>query len=87
MIVILLINLISILLGGIFSWLPEVKTLPNIGGFDVDTALVNGMGYTHQFMATFWPLEVMFQGFLVLMAYYSLKMVVKIFLGHRTPSA
>lgn len=85
MIIILLINLISLLLGGIFSWLPIVNKLPNIVGYDIDTALVNGVGYTQTFMQTFWPLEIMFQGFLVLMGYYGIKMIVRFFLGHRAP--
>lgn len=85
MIIILFINLISLILGGIFSWLPIVTALPTVFGYDIDGGLSLGMGYTQTFMTTFWPLEVMFQGFLLLMGYYGVKMIVKFFLGHRAP--
>ncbi len=85
MIVLLLINLIVIILGVIFSWLPQVTTLPEIGGYDIDTALSQGMGYVHSFFTTFWPLQIMFDGFLVLMLYYISMMTLRFFLGHRAP--
>jgi hypothetical protein len=81
----LFINLVVLILGAVFSWLPEVKTLPTIGGFDIDGALVTGMGQVHTFFSTFWVLQYMFYGFLALMGYYALKMAVTFFLGHRAP--
>jgi ABC-type phosphate/phosphonate transport system permease subunit len=85
MIINLLIGLITLILGAIFSWLPIVTTLPTIAGFDIDGALVTGMGQFNTFVTTFWPLDYMFKAFLVLMGYYGLKMLITFFLGHRAP--
>lgn len=83
----LVINIIVLILGVIFGWLPSVTSLPAIGGYDIDTALVNGMGYTRTFFETFWPLSIVFDGFLVLMLYFVIKIVIRFFLGHRSPTA
>ena len=80
----LIINLIFLVIGSVFSFLQPITTLPTINGFDIDAAMVQGMGYFHTFAAAFWPLEYMFQGFLVLMLYYSVKMTLRIFLANRT---
>lgn len=85
MIINLLINLVILILGAIFSWLPVVTTLPQIGGYDIDGSLVTGIGYLHTFTTSFWPLQYMFNAFLFLMGYYSIKMAVTFFLGHRAP--
>jgi hypothetical protein len=85
MIINLFIGLFTLILGAIFSWLPVITTLPTIGGFDIDGALVTGMGQFNTFIATFWPLDYMFKAFLFLMAYYGLKMLIQFFIGHRTP--
>lgn len=85
MIINLLIGLIVLIIGAIFSWLPIVTTLPAIGVFDIDNALVHGVGQLHTFITTFWPIDYMFKGFLFLMGYYIIKMTVNFFLGHRTP--
>lgn len=81
----LLINLVVLILGAIFSWLPQVTTLPTINGYDIDGALVTGVGQLNVFMTTFWPIKYMFYGFLFLMGYYAIKIVVVFFLGHRAP--
>ncbi len=86
MIVILILNFISIALGFIFGWLPVVDKLPTIGGFDIDAALVTGMGQFNNFIQTFWPIQILMQGFLVLMGYYAIKMLVRFFFGSRAPS-
>ena len=85
MIVNLLINLVVLIIGSIFSWLPQVTTLPTIGGFDIDSAMVTGVSQLKQFMVPFWPISYMFAGFLFLMGYYSLKIGINFFFGHRTP--
>jgi hypothetical protein len=85
MIIILILNVIVLIVGVIFSWLPLVDTLPTIFGYDIDNALVVGMGYTNVFFETFWPLAILFQGFLILMFYYMIKMTLRPFLGHRAP--
>lgn len=85
MIIVLLLNLLVMIIGVIFSWLPEVTTLPTIFGFDVDALLVTGVGYMRTVFQTFWVLDIMFQGFLVIMLYYVIKITIRFFLGHRTP--
>ncbi len=85
MIINILINVIVLIIGAIFSWLPIVSTLPTIAGYDIDGALVSGMGYFNTFTTTFWPVAYMFQAFLFLMAYYLLKIGIIFFLGHRAP--
>lgn len=85
MIITLLLNLVVLILGVIFSWLPVVTSLPEIMGYDIDGALVTGVGYMQTFFYTFWPFQIIFQGFLILMVYYTIKIVLKFFLGHRAP--
>jgi hypothetical protein len=81
----LLLNVFVLFLGAFFSYFPVVDTLPTIVGYDIDTALVNGMGQLHAFFETFWYLGVLFQGFIALMVYYAGKMAVKLFFGSRAP--
>lgn len=84
MLITLLLNVVILILGAIFSWLPEVLTIPTIVGYDIDTALVNGIGQLNTFLDAMWPIKIMFGGFLVIMGYYFVKMVLKLFLGSRT---
>jgi len=85
MIINLFLNVIVLFIGAIFSWLPPITALPSIANFDLDTALTNGMGMVHTFFNSFWAIGYMFEGFLVLMAYFGVKMAIKFVLGHRTP--
>lgn len=85
MIVGLFLNIIVLFIGAVFIWLPQVETLPLIVGFDIDTALVNGIGQLNVFLNAFWPIKIMIQGFLFLMGYYGLKMILRFFLGQRAP--
>lgn len=85
MIIAFLFNLIVLVIGAIFSILPEVSTLPSVGGFDIDAALVAGIGQLNAFFTAFWPLSIMFQGFLVIMGYHALKIGIKFLIGHRAP--
>jgi hypothetical protein len=85
MLVMLLLNVIVLFLGAFFSFFPTVDTLPLIVGYDIDGALVSGVGQLHSFFATFWYLGVLFQGFLALMVYYAGKMIVRVFFGSRAP--
>lgn len=71
----------------VFSWLPQVSTLPTINGFDLDTALSSGMGYFFTFTNAFWYVSDVFAGFLILMSYYGIKMLLKLIFGHRAPGA
>lgn len=85
MIISLLLNILVLIIGVIFSWLPNVDTLPSILGYDIDGALVTGMGYARTFFVTFWPLTILFEGFGILMIYYVIKMTLRFFIGHRAP--
>jgi len=85
MIIDFLLNFLLLIVGSVFSILPSVSTLPTIAGFDIDTFMVNGMGMLNTYFTTFWPVAIMFQGFLALMLYYILKMGLRFFLGHRAP--
>lgn len=85
MLINLLLNFMVMTVGAIFSWLPTVETLPTIGGYDVDAALVTGMGQVMTFFNTFWPLKIMFQGFLFLLGYYAIKIGIRFFFGARSP--
>ena len=86
MIIAFLFNLIVIIIGSIFSLLPTVTTLPTINGVDVDSAMVVAMGELHTFTTAFWPLAIMFNGFLFIMAYYAFKVGLRFIIGHRAPS-
>jgi hypothetical protein len=79
----LFLNVAVLFLGAIFSWLPTVDTLPTIIGYDIDGLLNLGAGYVAGVLQAFWPLGIMFQGFLALMVYFSIKMVLRFFLGSR----
>lgn len=85
MLIMLLWNVVILGLGAIFSWLPIVTVLPHIVGYDIDAALVNGMGYVNNVFTAIWPLAIVFQGMMYLMLYYTIKMVLKFLLGHRAP--
>ncbi len=81
----LLLNVIVLILGAIFSWLPQVTVLPHIVDYDIDSALNDGVGQLYFFMNAMWPIKILFQGFLALCAYYAIKMIIKFFLGSRAP--
>lgn len=85
MIIAFLFNLIVLIIGAVFSLLPAVDKLPEIGGVDIDTELVTGIGQLHAFMTAFWPLIYIFGGFLVILGYYGLKMGLRFLIGHRAP--
>lgn len=85
MITTLILNIIIMFVGALFFWLPEITALPTIVGYDIDTALVNGVGNLNVWLNAFWPLKYMIGGFLALMFYYGIKMVLIFLLGHRAP--
>lgn len=85
MIINLLLNVLIGIVGVFFSWLPAVDTLPSIFGFDIDGALVSGMGQLNFVRTQVWALNYLFLGFLFIMGYFGVKMVVRLFLGSRTP--
>ncbi len=87
MIVSLFINFVILVIGAIFSFLPVVTTLPTIGGFDIDAALVTGIGQFNTVANAFWPLYYVFLGFLALLVYFAVKIGIRFFLGHRAPGS
>jgi hypothetical protein len=86
MIINLLLNVLVLFIGALFSWLPVVTVLPTIADFDIDSALNNGVGQMYTVFNAFWVFGVMFQGFLFLMGYYVLKKIVRFFLGSHSPT-
>jgi hypothetical protein len=71
----------------IFSWLPAVTTLPTIGGYDIDTALVQGVGQAYTFANDIWPIYDVFLGAAFVWGYYALKLVARLIMGHRAPGS
>lgn len=86
MLINILLNFLLILVGAIFSFLDPVTALPTIHGYDLDSMLATGIGQLNQIMLVFWPLQIMFWGFLFLMLYYILKMTLRLIIGHRSPN-
>ena len=82
----LLLNVVVLIIGAVFSWLPIVDTLPTIVDYDIDAALVTGAGQLHTVLAAFWPLAILMQGFFALCVYYVIKVSLKFFLGGRSPT-
>lgn len=86
MIITFFINVLLNIFNVLVSWLPQVTTLPIIFGFDIDGAMVTGMSQFNQLVNSVWVLSYMFQGFLAIVAYYIIKITIKIILGSRTPT-
>ena len=87
MIINLVLNILVDMLSLLFYAFDPIITLPTIFGVDIDTNLVNAVGWLNRIMETLWPLEVLMYGFLFLLGYYSTKLLLKLFLGSRTPGA
>lgn len=80
-----LILFVTTVLTAAFSWLPQVNTLPNILGIDIDTQLSQGMSMLYNFANSIWPIHDVLLGMIFLLGYYGIKMVLTFFLGHRAP--
>lgn len=85
MIITLLINLVVLILGAFFSFFPKVDTLPTVAGLDLDATLVSGMAEINTVFTSLWYLQDIFYGFLALLLYYGIKLIARLFLGHRAP--
>lgn len=85
MIINLLLNVLISLIGVIFKPFDPITVLPTIGGVDIDTQLVTAVGWMNRIFETFWPLEIMMRAFMFIMGYYATKLILKFFLGSRTP--
>ncbi len=87
----MIINLLISFLLGILNALtivfPVVEHLPTIGGYDIDAALSSGIGSFNSFANAVWVIKDVFLGFMFLIIYYGVKMILKLFLGHRAPGA
>lgn len=86
MIINLLLNLIVLIIGSVFSWLPRVEKLPEIIGFDVDAFLVQGIGYIGTISDYLWPVTLVFGAALIVGFYLGLKLMIKLIMGHRAPN-
>lgn len=68
-----------------FSNLPQVSVLPTVNGVDLDTTLQQAVAYFHTITQTMWYLGDVWTGALILLGYYSLKMLLRFVLGNRAP--
>ena len=80
------VQIVATILNAIVSWLPSVTTLPTIGGVDIDTALVQGVGQTYGFANAIWVIHDVLIGAAVIWGYYAIKLVVRLVIGHRAPA-
>jgi hypothetical protein len=80
-----LINFVILLFGAVFDVLPHVRTIPVILGVDIDSVLVNGVGYINGFVTPIWPLRYMLDGAFVILFYHALKLSLQVMLGSRAP--
>jgi len=63
------------------GFLPTVETLP----WGIDALLVTSTGYFKGFMQIFPPLQIVFGAFMLYLGFRLLLIVLKIFMGKRTP--
>ena len=80
-----LLSVIANVLTVILSFLPAVTTLPNIAGYDIDTALTTGVGQAYQFANVVWPIWDVLLGALFLWTFHLLMLFVRLLIGHRSP--
>lgn len=70
----------------LLGWLPDVTTLPTIGGYDIDTALVNGVSGAYTFANVVWPVYDVLVGAAFIWAFHMTMIFAKMILGSRVPS-
>jgi len=63
------------------SWLPTATILP----WGLDDLWITSIGYFKGFMLVFPPLTIVFDAFMIYLGFRLLLIVLKIFLGKRTP--
>jgi TRAP-type mannitol/chloroaromatic compound transport system permease small subunit len=80
-----LLELILNIFMALFFFLPSVSKLPSIAGYDIDTALVTGVGQAYNFAGVVWPIWDVLLGALFLWTFHGLMLFVKLLLGHRAP--
>lgn len=82
--------ILSVIVNGFVSvllWLPQVNTLPMIGGYDIDGTLVTGVGATYAFARIVWPIYDVLIGASFIWGFHLLMLFLKALLGHRAPNA
>jgi len=70
MIITLLLNLVILLIGGLFSFLPQVTALPTIAGASMDTAVTTVYGLIHGMLTAMPFLQIVWY---CLLWYYGIK--------------
>lgn len=80
-----ILTVIANILTAVLSFLPAVTVLPTIAGYDIDTALVTGVGQTYRFASTVWPIWDVLLGALFLWTFHGIMIFVKLIIGHRAP--
>lgn len=85
MIVSLILNIIVLVIGIIFTFLPAISTLPPLFGYDIDKALVTNFGYVARFMYYFWPVGYLYMFLQAILGYHIVKIVFRLFFGSRAP--
>ena len=69
------------------SSLPSVTTLPTVDGVNLDSTVSQAVAYFHTITTTMWYLGDVWTGALILLSYYSIKMLLRLVLGNRAPGA
>lgn len=85
MIISLLINLVLLIFGSLFSFLPVVTALPTIGGIDLDYYVRTGVGYFNFLASIFPPLTVVASAAIIYLTWKLVMLGLKLILGHRSP--
>lgn len=85
MITTLVVGILVSFFSEVFSMFPVVTKLPTIAGYDIDSAFTAAGGQIHQFLTDVWIVNDVLLGALFLFAYYGIKMILKLLLGHRAP--
>jgi len=81
-----LLLLVAYAVSALLSFLDIVTTLPMINGYDIDSALVSGVGQAYNFAAVVWPVRDVLLGAAVLWAFHGLMLFLKAILGSRAPA-
>jgi len=81
MIIQILLSVISAFLYVIFGWLPTITELP----FGIDAVFVTAFGWLRYLITVAWPIQVILNCVLYYLSFRLLLLIVKVFLGSRTP--
>ena len=87
MIIALIINIVLLIFGSLFSFLPVVIKLPTIGIIDLDYYFTTGVGYFKFLTQIFPPFEIIAQCAIIYLTWKLTVLGLRVILGHRTPVA